>query len=380
MKNIDLRDSLRYRSISYFAALRLKTFLEASQDEKSKQLESLRQIVIYPYGLNMFHLLSVIDPVRRLLKKCITLKIPFLLDSNSKTPLHYLLRSQQIDLIDLIFKYSSEIFQRADTNIFQMLTPNLPDLLRTNSRFLPQFLKYTMGKPKTIDKEPIPRFGKVKDQSGTKIMLSESRIFRPEYKHSLVQEGDQPLFISVSKLQIDYAASSDSFFELLYSISECQNLDIFRCALISLIIEFNWRRIQINLGIQTLVYTLFAGLVGVYSCLWKHHDTKIIELVLIVVNSFFILYEMLQFLGRAKNYFKDFWNYVDIARIALLYTTIIWKWVKVDKLDFDVIERDRDGDDNYDMEVMRGIVGFTAMLTTFKLISYLRVFDTFSNH
>jgi len=122
-------------------------------------------LFISPLGWNHFHIVLAIYPKRNIIEACIEAKIPFILDNADKTPLHYLLESDNKDLsvINFIVGNFDEInFNQSQHAIMSSLTDMVPELLSLDTPQVAKFLKYLALKPKSYSNEEA-RFGNIKD-------------------------------------------------------------------------------------------------------------------------------------------------------------------------------------------------------------------------
>ena len=78
--------------------------------------------------------------------------------------------------------------------------------------------------------------------------------------------------------------------------------------------------------------------------------------ICIILNSIFLAYEVFQVIIQRLSYFKDFWNWIDFIRIALVYFCII-------------TERS----ENY--KVGEETLAIMFLFVWFKVFKYLQVFE-----
>ena len=75
-----------------------------------------------------------------------------------------------------------------------------------------------------------------------------------------------------------------------------------------------------------------------------------------ILNTIFLVYEILQILISGKSYFFEFWNYLDLARSYLIYHSIFY--------------------DVQDKEVEAGVVPFMFLMLWLKvLLYYMSIFE-----
>ena len=122
-------------------------------EEFNSLASDISEIMIYPYGINLFHIVSLYLPYKDFLRVCIQNRIPFLLDREHYTPLHYILNHSEGDsssvnfLLDSFPALMEKNIQKA--KIMTSLTLYVPWLIRIDSPQVGDFLKYTVINPPT---------------------------------------------------------------------------------------------------------------------------------------------------------------------------------------------------------------------------------------
>mgnify|MGYP006933347405 FL=1 len=145
-------------SLSIFCYGKLSKFLESRHDNRRVALlKECASIVVYPQGYNMLHLCCLDKPTLNLLKACFKLRIPFVQGFDDLTPLHFLVKSNELMLIDYFLKKAPKLFNEISDETFKCLSNILVPLINTNSFFLQNFLKFASDTPQTYAESPLPR-------------------------------------------------------------------------------------------------------------------------------------------------------------------------------------------------------------------------------
>ena len=105
---------------------------------------------------------------------------------------------------------------------------------------------------------------------------------------------------------------------LIKSLIETDNDQIFMSNFIQIILQEKWSSIRYILYIQAVLYITYLVLLSIYSSIG---NTSVLS-ACFAINIILIVYEFIQFLCSRQDYFKDFWNYIDITRSAVM--TLIW--------------------------------------------------------
>lgn len=114
---LTITESDRISPLSYVGILILNFFLnEPDPEVKHRMITKYKDLNIYPHNMNLFHITTVFFPQKDLISFCLESGIQFSGDIYGRTPLHYLLNSDKVDLnnINYILENFDDIFQNTD--------------------------------------------------------------------------------------------------------------------------------------------------------------------------------------------------------------------------------------------------------------------------
>jgi ankyrin repeat protein len=179
-----------------------------------------------------------------------------------------------------------------------------------------------------------------KDEIEKESVISEFTAFdfEDEFDRNFIKEKiDLRKKVDVKLIEFDWLLTTKLGENFLQNLAETDNLAYFDVDLVKYLIEFQWQfflpRIIAALFIPFLLHFIIFVLYGTYVLNEKHiendkwGDWYIADLVLaisiLVLQVFFIYVELHQLIFHRCNYFKSFWNLLDIASIFLNIATVI---------------------------------------------------------
>lgn len=130
--------------------------------------------------------------------------------------------------------------------------------------------------------------------------------------------------------------SSDSV-DFLESLIKCKNERIFETQLVRLILENKWEQAKYIMYLQAFLYFCHMFTLTWYATVELQNEDFLI--LPFGFNLVLFVYEAYQMYSGGTDYFKDFWNYVDMARSSLFvtYSVLIWNEVIPNESDFLVL-------------------------------------------
>ena len=320
--------------------------------------------MIYPDCSNIFHVICYEKPSSKIIQAIVANKILFLPNLQGDTPLHILLRTKEHHLADALMAHSEEIFPHVPDETFHSLSNIFKELLETHSIYLDEFFRHCVGDPDISQFYKFPRLGKIKSTfDNKKFLISENTVLTNSKISTLIKKGDEPIRIKVCKIKMNFEKTSRSYSDLLNAVYNCENNDIYRTQIITCLIDYNWIRARKLIVLFLLIYFVYLVLLSACSIL-AHElvNLKPIQVILLVFNTFFAAFEIIQMIDGIKSYLLNVWNLLDVSRIALLYVEISFLW---------------SDDGNHEGPAPtkeRAIMSFLILLSYARGISYLRIF------
>lgn len=142
--------------------------------------------------------------------------------------------------------------------------------------------------------------------------------------------------------------------EFMESVVNCKNEKIFETPLMQLILQEKWKKARFVMYGQSLLYAAHMGTLAYYSTLELNNSEFII--IPAVINGALLMYEIYQMFAGGLDYFKDFWNYIDLFRSFLFFVFAILIWTE-----------HFDNNTNF--------LAFIILITWMRGVTYFRIFS-----
>ena len=212
-----------------------------------------------------------------------------------------------------------------------------------------------------VASENLPRFIKHEVQlpiyTKSLSMIPRSEAFIQESKKSDV--GQAVVFIrSLSKLSL--TMGSKPSIQLLRSIVECKNYEIFNTPFIRAYIQHKWESVKIFMWVQFLIYFSYLVYFGLY--LMQIYSNTIFLIIPLMLSSIMTFYEIYKAAVSFSEYFIELWNYIDAARAILFLVFFYQQWNE---------NQDSSIDDISDIDY---VLLFLVISSFIKGLSYFRLF------
>ena len=255
------------------------------------------------------------------------LKVPFLIDKYNKTPLHYLIAHEQVDyhMINVIFEYILDFLEdeeRTTSYQFQAITDSLSPIFlfiinKMNSGLVKRYLKLCFSPCPTVHGQILPRFGK----PFIRYSFARAPVLQPEILSSIYETGQDQINFKALMLKFDYDIRSDDMFKCVVIFSQMNNEEFFKSGAISHLIDHLWRSSKTFMKRMAVIYTVLILLVSAYIGVGQ--GILPLEIIILVLTSFFIIVESVQLYTLKLDYFTSIWNWADLIYFVLTFTSII---------------------------------------------------------
>lgn len=296
--------------------------------DKVRIIRKYPKLIIYPYGYNWFHLVCLFSQDRVLLDEVINSKVPFILDSYGKTPLHYLIDLKDPSLINMVLSRFNEILDPEEDNfdLLQTFSDIFVPLIKMGVPGLKNFLLYFFVKPKVIEKEEMRLYVNIKDKKLKQIITDPKPLLRKEIYDRVLEksQGDANIIsIKCIATPLDYHPLSDDMHKIIDTLVGSDEADLLGTKVVENLIDYNWNH---NKGFHiTLGLFLTAYMVAFSFYATRPNALFGLEIPLIVLIGIYALFEMLKMIstGGISDYFADVWNFADIGMIVVHTATLI---------------------------------------------------------
>lgn len=258
------------------------------------------------------------------------MKVPFLLDQYQKTPLHYLLiHTQTKDNFELNNKMFKFILDYLDDNIItspynwkltiDSVSNLYPFILSELSPALALRFTNMLYQETVVPIDvALPEFGSNSSQS---FQMSPSHVMEPEIQKRIHKEGQKTVTFQTIMLQRNYNVASGDMLDLVLILNSLQDEEIFKTPAISNLITYLWRPSKVYHLLTGLFYSVLMSLLTAYFIIGKTHLAM--EIIILLIACLFLGIEIMQIVLLQMQYFKTFWNYVDLMIFPLIMAKII---------------------------------------------------------
>ena len=328
-------------------------------------------------------------------------------DIFGKSPFFYAIKKKNQDCVDILLDFISSLFSKSNNvetlrfkatlnamkNDFSLIIQNssskLPDFLKNllvtsdilfakvEIKDLPMFQFHAFNSPILKD-----FFGE--EPNNEKLETANENLQKKE------TDIENPVRLQSTAFPVNWSSESKDNLEILQSIANCKNEQIFMTPFIQYFIKLQWKTIQnwvifYSFLISINIILFIALLAFTDTSLSDIPDTSsIIKLSILVifflVNSVLVTWEILQYKSNQLEYFNDSMNRIDCLRIIFTSVWIILDFFSIYFLKFTWIVAF--------LNLLRGITAFrvfdgtryyiTLIITALNDIKYFIIIFSYS--
>jgi WD40 repeat protein len=292
----------------------------------------MNDIVIGPLGVNALHICCYFNLYENL-ELALEAGCPIFKSVNGESPLTKSIERNSQKCTDLLLSYLTSLSDNNDKRLhtyISAITSDLPNLLDTGSTVLLNFLNslFVVVKDRSLPTFAVPLSRlPIYYNSPTVPVLAQN------FVHKEGGTGEEKLLqFQTSRFKWNLANGSNSSLELLQAIKNSPNSEIFKSSLISNIINIKWESLWDIVLILTL---LFWVLLGCFTFIvFYPGDIIAVVVAFAALNVLFMLYELLQAISQGIEYWKDYWNYLDLMRGTVC---LVWVGMHILKYDYTLL-------------------------------------------
>lgn len=293
-------------------------FLEESTSGKLPIITKYPDFVVYPEGYTWFHLICIYFADPSLVVACVEQNLLFTLDTNNKSPLHYLVESGSKNpaLINYllanfkkIFKYPGDRFDYLAHfgNIFV-------SLFKVGVPGLCVFLSFFMMKPRVFGNEELSLFSTVRTKpkaitvDGTPFLRNEiyRRLTKKTYGNANI------ISIECPPCRIDLYPLSDDIEDILFSLKRNEHPDTLKSKFVQGLVLHAWNNATIYHRINALIISAYMVLLSIWALEQPENYGEARALVIII--GIYTVAEFVKIIAMGfREYFSDVWNISSIV-------------------------------------------------------------------
>ena len=270
--------------------------------------------IIEPFHINALHLYSAFNHPD-ILKKAILNHSPFFNSRTRHTALEIAIEKRFMDCVEAVYQASKERLDKEnDEHAFYYFGDSLIALNYSGYDNLDEIYKYALLKSTDTS---LPKFLDENLEHPLENNSISPIIDPDEYPPgTFVNEGTAIVFAH-SSFRMSLNMGSQDSTDLLESLIECPNENIYGTVMVQNILNSKWKVVKNFLIFQACIYALYLILLSLYST--KYYENKTFFMFPLILSCFMFIYEGMQIFYDGLEYLEDPWNYVDISRASLLF-------------------------------------------------------------
>lgn len=271
-----------------------------------------------------------------MIKSCVEFEIPLLVDSFNHTAVHYLFNKAVVDfgLINSLLERYTDLIMKQDNidKIIQSLTFDLEAIIHLNTPQVAYLLKIGSGPPEVLGDEELPHFGKLSNRRKKLFYISKSQYFTPEVHTAIMHREEEDLIgnkpvvsILMLKFMLNYNPYSKDMLRILKCLNRVTCEDIFAAQTVSVLVEYLWHKNKFFHCVMAAIFSVLMVVLSIFSAIGRR-DLPM-EIIIFVFAIFFTFYELFQIkFTPLPIYFRQVWNWIDLAFDAILILNIVFLW------------------------------------------------------
>ncbi|CAG9313823.1 unnamed protein product [Blepharisma stoltei] len=308
-KNLDSTTELRSypKKHSFLFYSYVKNLLKGKHVPYTNQWNNY---IIFPMRVNLLHIYAYLNDHKKI-KKAMTNLCRFLITSKGENPLSIALDRKASRSADEIIKKIA--------NISSILRPYVFHAIESQITKLPKYklsnihLLYEAVFPRW-KKKNLPKFGVISNDS---IVKSENMDIKIEQLCEPHAKDGESIIFKQSLCRISLSLGSKESRKFLKRLLYCDDTEVFQIQFIQVILQYKFQQVRKLLFIQLGLSLLNLILLIFYAISYRYSLWYIIPLMLI--NTIYFLFGVLQWIHNTKSYFRDFWNWLESIRIFMVY-------------------------------------------------------------
>ena len=274
--------------------------------------ETAANTLISPYHINSLHVSAHFNHSERC-EDYLNMNVPFV-RGRFGSPLTVSLGRRTIKCTEVFIKYLISRAEREKEDnawpVFACVIEDIPGLLRSGSSHLEEFFSVLMRPPATPS---LPQF--ITPTSPLPIVIfSDSRLLNiTDFDQCKSDElGSDLVKFSISFIRKNVTPGSYESLEFLEALKSCEDKKVLNTPYISQLIHAKWDYFYPYTLTLTILYAVLIT-VMVMLMFGIGHVRPLVG-VFLLLNVFFLIYEVVQMATSFTTYWLDVWNYVDLCR------------------------------------------------------------------
>ncbi|CAG9321055.1 unnamed protein product [Blepharisma stoltei] len=315
----DIRFSFSTDWISNFIAKHILLQPETEPFEESKTF------LIQPYGVKLLHIYSYFD-LKDNLEKALELGVQIIRDIDGFSPIGYAIMRNSNRCIDLILNFIAETNESERFKCVSAIKNDIPKLFKLRLKNLTKFLSSLIIKspPFSITKAKFPS-----------VILSDKLYFDIYSINTLrnTDKGTIVLKISTNILKWDYSFGLKESLELLESMYNTSDSQIYQSKFANEVINYKWDQLQVPISLSCLLILFMIILMCMDICFPDHN----LIYVILAINFILTIADFIKMKQASKVYMLNHSKQFILHIISIVWCLIELCYHKIYSLNIIVI-------------------------------------------
>lgn len=255
-------------------------------------------------------------------------------DSFGHSGFHYAIKNNDQESVDVLLEFLVDLGKNRSRpgffTTFYAIQKDFQMIIKNNSQFLPDFLKSIMYESDKIvyarakETLPVALFSEYQVVDKKNFHLKFDSHEKDKEKKVKRKGKERALKFLTSSVKIPFVNGTAGSLDLLQSIADCENDEVFKTDFIKYYVEYKYERLKWIGYVLAFLVVLNLGLIFVMinesvSNFW-------VLVPFLVVNGWLFIWELIQIRGGKLDYFRDPMNLIDGTRLA---ATGLWVFMEI---------------------------------------------------
>ena len=267
-------------------------------------------------------------------------------DIFGKSPFFYAVKKKHQECVDILLEFISSLFliSNVETQRFKATLHAIKNdfslIIQNSSSKLPDFLKKLLVTSDIyfakVDIKDLPMFhfhtfnNPILTDFFSEVSINKN-LEEIESENSQETKIENPIRLQSTAFPINWSSKSKENLEILQSIANCKNEQIFMTPFIQHFIKLQWKTVEK----WVIFYSYLISInIILFIALLAFTDTSLLDIpdiysiikfmllvIFFIVNSILVTWEIFQYNSNSSEYFNDSMNLIDCIRIL---TTSAW--------------------------------------------------------
>ena len=274
--------------------------------------------LVMPYCFNALHVCAYYNNAVSLMQflRC---QVPIVKGSFG-SPLTVAFKQNTRKCVDVVLGFIIEASEKESCwAVIQEITDDIPSIIQTNSKLLPQFLTCMFR----LSQQPsLPYFIIPKSSTPLVHIAPNWYVNVKAFENTLSGLRQEVVDFYSCEFCWNFTSGSSESLELLTALESCYNRTVLTTPFVESLLHWKWRLLMPFTLILTVLF--ISMLLCMIALVFEYGDAYLLKFVFFLLNLFFLVYEGLQSYVSGASYWRDPWNYIDWVRSVICVVWILF--------------------------------------------------------